>query len=84
MQNLIVLETLLAIYRKSGATTREIYDEVSRSPNAVSDAIKFLKKLGLIEDKREEEFPRRRRLYPTEKGRRIGELLAKIDEILGE
>jgi len=81
----VVLETLLAICKNPGIHVRKVYEVVSGSPNAVSNAIKDLKKLDLIKIEREEnEIPRRKLLYPTDKGRRIGELLEKIDEILGE
>ncbi|RLI47613.1 MarR family transcriptional regulator [Candidatus Bathyarchaeota archaeon] len=81
----VVLETLLAIYQNPGVYVREVYKLVSGSPNAVLNAIKDLKKLNLIRIEREKSgTPRRKFLYPTEKGKKIGELLAKIDEILGE
>lgn len=49
---------------------------------ALYSAIETLKKLGLIEDTREEIFPRRRLLKLTQKGRKIALLIKQINEIL--
>ena len=49
----VVLETLLAICKNPGVHVRKVYDIVSGSPNAVSNAIKDLKKLNLIKIEKE-------------------------------
>ena len=84
LKSIITLEVLLAVYRKPGAFVREIIDASGITGDSVIDAIGYLIKKGLIREEREKSFPRRRYLFPTEKGKKIGELLAKIDEILGE
>ena len=84
LRNAIVLETLLTVCKKPGLFLTETTRIVGGSKNAVMSAIEHLIKIGLIKEEREKEFPRRRLLFPTEKGKRIGELLEKIDEILSE
>lgn len=63
---------------------REIIDASGITGDSVIDAIDFLIEKGLIREEREKSFPRRRYLFPTEKGKRIGELLEKINEIMDE
>ncbi|MCS7373830.1 MAG: winged helix-turn-helix transcriptional regulator, partial [archaeon GB-1845-036] len=46
------------------------------------NALKILHDNGLIAEEREEDFPRRRLISLTEKGRKIAKLLVEIEKIL--
>jgi len=78
------LQVLIVLSKNPGIMLTELLQKVDASSKTVMRAVNHLLKIGLIKEVREEEFPRRRRLYPTEKGRRIGELLEKIEEVLRE
>ena len=78
----IIMEVLLLICKNPGIPVRELIEKRGRSSTATSNAIKHLINIGLIKVEREEDFPRRKRLYPTEKGKKIGELLERIEAVL--
>nr|WP_238526204.1 MarR family transcriptional regulator [Sulfolobus islandicus] len=61
---------------------KEIYEEMKLSPNAVTQAVNKLLNEGLLTEKREEVFPRRRLIYLSEKGRKIAQLLLQMQEII--
>jgi len=79
-----LLQVLYVLTNRPGIIFTELKDAIEGSDHTVKKAVDYLIEIGLLKEEREKEFPRRRRLYPTEKGKRIGELLEKIDEILGE
>jgi len=82
LKSIITLEVLLTVCKKPGAFVREVIDTAGITGDSVIDAIDYLIEKGLIKEEREKSFPRRRYLFPTEKGKRIGELLEKIEEVL--
>ena len=84
LKGVIALEVLLVVYRKPGIFLGKLIEELNGSRSSVIDAVDHLIKVGLIQETREKEFPRRRLLYPTEKGKRVGELLSEIEKILSE
>ena len=79
-----LLQVLHILTKRPGIIYTELKNAVEGADQTTKKAVDYLIEIGLLREEREEEFPRRRRLYPTEKGKRIGELLEKIDEILGE
>jgi len=60
----------------------ELKNSIEGADATIKKAVDHLISIGLVREIREDKFPRRRLLYPTEKGREIGELLQKIEEIL--
>ncbi len=75
------LQTLLALLGGS-LPLIELKKQVNCSGTALYSAIEDLMKLGLIKEEREDAFPRRRILTLTDKGRKIANALAQIEEEL--
>nr|WP_176705377.1 MarR family transcriptional regulator [Sulfolobus sp. NOB8H2] len=67
---------------KEGVAVKEIYEEMKLSPNAVTQAVNKLLNEGLLIEKREEVFPRRRLIYLSDKGRKVAQLLLQMQEII--
>jgi DNA-binding MarR family transcriptional regulator len=67
-----------------GATFRDIYGRTETNPNAVKKAIDELIELGLIYDKREGGFPRRRLIFLTDHGKEVARRLKEIEDIIKE
>ncbi len=63
------------LLKNEGATVSDVIEKTMTSPNAIKAAIDSLIELGLVAEKREEVFPRRRLLYLTEKGRMFAKAL---------
>jgi len=78
------LQVLIILTENPGIIYTELKNTVEGADQTIKKAIDQLIKLGLAKEEREEEFPWRRHLYPTEKGKKIGKLLKKIEEILRE
>ena len=78
------LRVLLFIYRNEGAIMTTLLRGVpSAGQKAVYTAVETLIKLGLIREVYEEKGAfGKRKFYLTEKGRRVGELLETIADIL--
>lgn len=60
----------------------EAIRKVGASQQAVYNALRKLKDAGLIQEELEQEFPRRRLISLTEKGRKVDEKLEEIEEVL--
>lgn len=75
---------LIALNKEGAMAVSEAIRKVGVSQQAVYNALRKLKDAGLIEEKLEEEFPRRRLISLTEKGKRVAEALKKIEEVLAE
>ncbi|QXJ30358.1 transcriptional regulator, SarA/Rot family [Saccharolobus shibatae] len=73
---------LYLISVKEGVAVKEIYEEMKLSPNAVTLAVNKLINEGILIEKREEVFPRRRLVYLSEKGKKIAQLLLQVQEIM--
>ena len=82
LKGIIPQEVLLVIYKNPGIFQGKVIEKLKGSRSSIIDAVDHLIKIGLIKEEREKEFPRRRLLFPTEKGKRVGELLEKIEEVL--
>ncbi|MHC1628146.1 MAG: winged helix-turn-helix transcriptional regulator [Candidatus Nezhaarchaeales archaeon] len=80
--NEIEQEVLKALLDKEKLTMRALIAIVNRSPNAILAAVNKLVRLGLLEEMREREFPKRRLVKLTSKGAKVAELLHQLDLIL--
>ena len=80
--NEIEQEVLKALLGKEKLTIRALIAIVNRSPNAILAAVNKLVGLGLLEEMREREFPKRRLVRLTSKGVKVAELLHQLDSIL--
>jgi len=82
-----LLQVLIVVSKCPGIYISEVIEKIDGTPKTVIKAVNRLEELGLIrtvkERKRKGEAIRRY-LYPLEKGKKIGELLARIEEILSE
>lgn len=76
------IRIMLLLNNKGGLTLTDIKDNVSCSLSAVYNALRKLKDAGLIEEEFEEDFPRRRLISLTEKGKKVAEKLEEIEEEL--
>lgn len=73
---------LLFLLDNEGATYRDIYTKTGTNPNATTKALKELIELGLIYDKRENGYPRRRFIYLTDHGKEVARKLKEIVDII--
>ena len=63
--------SLLELREKSNLSNQTVYNNARR-----------LKEMGLIQEELEEEFPRRRLISLTEKGKKVAEKLEEIERLL--
>jgi len=73
---------LIFLLDNEGATFRDIYGRTGTNPNAAKKAIDELIELGLIYDKREVAYPRRRFIYLTDHGKEVARKLKEIVDII--
>ncbi|AAY79895.1 winged helix-turn-helix transcriptional regulator [Sulfolobus acidocaldarius] len=66
------------LLKNDGTALSDIIEKTRSSPNSVTSALRELIEVGLVEERREEVFPRRRFLYLTGKGKVVAK---KLDEI---
>ncbi len=72
----------MVILLKEAYPVSEIIRKVGASQQAVYNALRKLKDAGLIEEELEQEFPRRRLISLTGKGRKVAEKLEEIEDQL--
>lgn len=65
------IQILLFLDKSEAATLTDLKDGVNCSLSAVYNALRKLKDAGLIEERMEDTFPRRRLISLTEKGRKV-------------
>ena len=56
--------------------------EAKLGSSAVYNSVRWLSERGLVAETREKEAPRRRMIGLTEKGKRVAELLVKVEQEL--
>lgn len=78
------IRIILFINKKGASTLTDIKNGVDCSISAIYNALRKLKDAGLIQEELEQEFPRRRLISLTEKGRKVAEKLEEIERLLGE
>jgi DNA-binding MarR family transcriptional regulator len=76
-------KTLKFLSKRNQASITELKDGVRISQDAIYNAIEKLKDAGLLEEKKERRFPRRRLLILTGRGAKVAEKLLEIDELMG-
>ncbi len=87
LNNLALLESsgclriLLVLYNRELSIT-EILKYTGITQHTIYTAINRLRKLGLIEERREHIFPRRRIIKLTEKGYLIAHYVSRINTVL--
>ncbi len=76
------IKILLFLNNKDALTLTDVKDGVPCSLSAIYNALRKLKDAGLIEERMEDTFPRRRLISLTERGRKVAELLKEIEDQL--
>ncbi|MEM3390464.1 MAG: winged helix DNA-binding protein [Thermoproteota archaeon] len=76
------IRIFLFLSKKGATTLTEIKDNVNYSLSAIYNALRKLKDAGLIQEELEKEFPRRRLISLTDKGRKVAEKLEEIEKVL--
>jgi len=74
---------VLLFRKKEPLTISALRRMINSSQDALYNALKLLYDNGLIAEEREEDFPRRRLISLTDRGRKVAELLVEIERILG-
>ncbi|BCU68635.1 MarR family transcriptional regulator [Sulfolobales archaeon HS-7] len=75
---------LIFLIENDGISFRDISDKTESNPNAIKKAIDELMELGLVYDRREDTFPRRRLIFLTNYGKEVAKRLKEIVEIVNE
>ncbi|MEM3390548.1 MAG: winged helix-turn-helix domain-containing protein [Nitrososphaerota archaeon] len=75
---------ILILLLKEAYPVSEIIYKVGASQQAVYNALRKLKDAGLIQEELEKEFPRRRLISLTDKGRKVAEKLEEIERLLSK
>ncbi|MEM2997180.1 MAG: winged helix-turn-helix transcriptional regulator [Candidatus Bathyarchaeia archaeon] len=78
------LQILLHLHREGRATRTELRNHVDASMDTIYTALKVLMELGLVREESMDRFPFSVHVTLTEKGRRVAEHIAEVDEILAE
>lgn len=73
---------LVYLLKNDGSTVSDILNKGDFSQTSLYNALRKLKDAGLIEEKLEETFPRRRLISLTDKGRSVAEKLEEIERVL--
>ena len=84
LESRATLRILVTLLITGPLSFSELANKVGSSNVTIYNALKRLKKVDLIAEEREEDFPRRRLISLTEKGRKIAKLLVEIEKILSE
>ena len=63
-------------------TIRELHLKSRTSTTSINLTLINLERIGLVTENKEKNFPRRRFIILTEKGKKVAELLVKIDDVL--
>ncbi|WP_338604881.1 winged helix-turn-helix domain-containing protein (plasmid) [Sulfolobus tengchongensis] len=79
-----IQERVLLVLSDEFLTVTQVIELTKANSSAVLKAINELKEMGLIEEEREKEFPRRRFVKLTDRGKIVAQHLKEIDKILNE
>ncbi|MEM2079418.1 MAG: helix-turn-helix transcriptional regulator [Nitrososphaerota archaeon] len=74
---------LVYLSKNDKCTVSDILNKGDFSQTSLYNALRKLKDAGLIQEELEKEFPRRRLISLTDKGRKVAEKLEEIEQILG-
>jgi predicted transcriptional regulator len=80
----IIEQRILKILFKNNGkmTIRELHLKSRTSTTSINLTLINLERIGLVTENKEKNFPRRRFIILTEKGKKVAELLVKIDDVL--
>ena len=78
----VTQQKVLLVLKGKRMTLTDLFQEARMSPNTVQKAVEELKSLSLVEEDREDTFPKRRYFTLSNKGNRVAELLEKMDKII--
>ncbi|QGA54560.1 winged helix DNA-binding protein [Sulfolobus sp. E5-1-F] len=73
---------LIALSDSQGMSVREIIERTKLGSKTVVDAVNYLVEIGLAKEEQQQEFPRKKIIRLTDKGKEISEYLKKIYDIL--
>ncbi|WP_016731967.1 winged helix DNA-binding protein [Saccharolobus islandicus] len=73
---------LIALSDSQGMSVREIIERTKLGSKTVVDAVNYLVEIGLVKEEQQQEFPRKKIIRLTDKGKEISEYLKKIYGIL--
>ncbi|MCX8181648.1 MAG: helix-turn-helix transcriptional regulator [Candidatus Methanomethyliaceae archaeon] len=74
---------LVYLSRNNKSAVSDILNKGDFSQTSLYNALRKLKDAGLIQEELENEFPRRRLISLTEKGRKVAEKLEEIEGAIG-
>ncbi|MHA1665121.1 MAG: helix-turn-helix transcriptional regulator [Candidatus Njordarchaeales archaeon] len=83
LEQTAALRILVTLFKNKQLTLTALSSKVNCSHSALYTALKKLYQAKLITETREEDFPRRRLISLTDRGRKVAELLVEIEKILG-
>ena len=75
---------LKALAAKDKMLARELVEAARASTSVLNPAVEHLEQLGLVTEERENEFPRRRFIMLTERGKKVAELLFEIEKLISQ
>ena len=84
IENIYSLRILALLFREGSMFRSIIYNRVSKSTNAPKARIDSLLEAGLLTEDVSQFPPLSKRIGLTDKGRRVAEHVAAIEQILGE
>ena len=73
---------LITLYKNGSIPVTTLQEKSKVSPTALYNSLRKLIQYGLISEEREEDFPRRRLISLTDRGRKVAELLVEIEKVL--
>ena len=76
------IQILLALGKKGPLTLKELKKRVDASMVSMVTAIPKLEEIGLVEERLEDKFPRRKIISLTEKGEIVAEKLNEIERLI--
>jgi len=83
LEQVAALRILVTLLEDKELTLTALSNKIKCSHSALYSALRKLYDANLIMETREKDFPRRRLISLTDKGKKIAELLVEIERILG-
>ena len=82
LEQTAALRTLTFLHKTRKATRTQLIKAVNASTSSLYNALSKLKKLGLIQEKKEKTFPFTVEITLTQKGERVAGQLVTIEKVL--
>jgi DNA-binding HxlR family transcriptional regulator len=83
LEQTAALRILVLLHKRRSATRTQLIKAVNASTTTLYTALTKLKKLGLIQEKKDKTFPFTAEVTLSQKGQGIADLLVKIEQMLG-